>query len=186
MGDLFRDGRQAICPKDLSQRRSLLPLQSGSIATAVFWITRFGKLLPEKFEVLFVNEFFHEPAPLSPRRPQWPWALGCLPHNCKAVRLKSKNYGDGQLRAFLWRNPVHSPIRVIVLRIADKCRSNGSLNHIFRIIPHRALHGRDLSSAQFIVHRHYRSAAEKFPLTTHRPTCPSVCFLGPPNYDKRF
>ena len=158
MGDLFRDGRQAICPKDLSQRRSLLPLQSGSIATAVFWITRFGKLLPEKFEVLFVNEFFHEPAPLSPRRPQWPWALGCLP---------------------LWRNPVHSPIRVIVLRIADKCRSNGSLNHIFRIIPHRALHGRDLSSAQFIVQEHYRSAAHKLRLSVHRLTRPSVCFGSP-------
>jgi hypothetical protein len=67
MGDFFRDGRQAICPKDLLQRGSPLPLQSGSIATAVIRIDRFGKLLPKRFEALFVNEFFHEPAPLSPR-----------------------------------------------------------------------------------------------------------------------
>jgi len=108
----------------------------------------------------------------------WPWALGYLPHDLKALRLQSENYGDGQLRALLRRDPVHSPIRAIVLRIADKRRTNGSLNHIFRIIPHRALHGGDSSSAQFIVHRYYRSAAHKFRLTVHRLTCSSVCF-GP-------
>lgn len=68
------------------------------------------------------------------------WASGCFLHDSESLSLQFANYDVGQMRAFLWLNPVGaSPIRFVFSWITDKGRANGGLNHIFRIIRHRHL-----------------------------------------------
>ena len=146
-----------------------------------FGIGGFGKVVSKRVEGLFWVNLFHEPVPRV-----------CATATGLGLRLLYSQFESPSppIRE-LRRWPIASIpsarsgtflIRVNVLWIADRLRTNGSLNHILRIIPHRALYGRDFSSAQFIVHRYCRNVAHIFPLSVH--CSPAQAFvLTPPNYD---